>query len=132
MSEECMVLGEALVAKCGVCGTTEDLIGTRSVPNAPYECMYCEDCFGRGLIPYKVLVTFVWGLGSLSDLTDEQRQIVDNTLSKLNIETAILLEDVYAVDAEIEEKDRQFLAIEKLPTSIEEAYDDDDSDWYLE
>ena len=87
---------EYKTAKCEVCETEmhEGRTIVLSVPGIPWSARFCHSCRWSGAIPYWMLVANTNAIGGYDQSADWWRDIVDLTLTRLNITMEQFLKEV--------------------------------------
>ena len=83
-------------AQCEVCETVmhEGRTVVFSVPGVPYSARFCHSCRRSGAIPYWILVTNTQCIGGYDQSADWWRDIIDLTLTRLDITMEQFLKEV--------------------------------------
>jgi len=89
---------EHKTAKCEVCNEEmhEGRTIVLSVPGVPYSARFCHSCRRSGAIPYWILVANTSTIGGYDQSADWWRDIIDLTLTRLNITMEQFLKEVEA------------------------------------
>ena len=84
------------MAKCEVCKTEmhEGRTIVLSVPGIPWSARFCHSCRRSGAIPYWMLVANTNAIGGYDQSADWWRDIIDLTLTRLDITMEQFLKEV--------------------------------------
>ena len=84
------------MAKCEVCETEmhEGRTIVLSVPGIPWSARFCHSCRRSGAIPYWMLVANTNAIGGYDQSADWWRDIIDLTLTRLDITMEQFLKEV--------------------------------------
>ena len=87
---------EYKTAKCEVCETEmhEGRTIVLSVPGIPWSARFCHSCRRSGAIPYWMLVANTNAIGGYDQSADWWRDIIDLTLTRLDITMEQFLKEV--------------------------------------
>jgi len=71
-----------------------------TVPGVPFSASFCRECLASDAIPYAYAVDNTWAIGGYDKASEAWQDIVDATLSHLDISMEQFLQDLEAVENE--------------------------------
>ena len=71
-----------------------------AVPGVPFSASFCHECLASNAIPYAYAVDNTWAIGGYDEASEAWKEIVDSTLTHLDISMKQFLQDIEVVEDE--------------------------------